>query len=158
MWDQAPVGECHMTKGVIFLSKYKERKDFSKSKRERRSLGLLEPSEWDLGRTQSVRPQGRADGLCGWAMGASHPPQSPSGLSPSEGVLVNESQDHKEPAARVPQQSSRPLSHGAPFWSGGREGPSLPYTLEKPEQTWGWGALLETHLNSPPTAWKASVS
>ena len=40
---------------------------------------------------------------------------------------------------------------------GGRQGHAPPCILEKPELTWGWGPSWVS-LNSPPTAWKASVS
>lgn len=137
-WDQAPSGGCHMTKGLFSCQNTRERKDFSKSKREAFpwSSGA---HEWDLGRTHVSPGAELMDPALGH--GASHPPQSPSGLSPS-GVLVNESQDHKERCRGPPSSQAGPRV--TERLSGRRwvSGTALPCTLEKTEQTWGWGALL----------------
>lgn len=103
-WDQAPSGGCHMTKGLFSCQNTRERKDFSKSKREAFpwSSGA---HEWDLGRTHVSPGAELMDPALGH--GASHPPQSPSGLSPS-GVLVNESQDHKERCRGPPSSQAGP--------------------------------------------------
>lgn len=89
--------------------------------------------------------------------GAPHPPWPPSGLS-LPGVLVNESQDHRDRCQGLPPAVKQAPESRCAFLDSsrcrGQPPPCTPEKLNRPRM----GGLSWEPLNSPPTAWKASAS